>query len=80
MRVKSTKPTDHPQIFIREYVCAKCGYIQVSEYVYPRNESDYYYDSEIKDREDRKEAMSAERSERARKNFGAHWKKAERNG
>lgn len=47
LRVKETRPTDHPQIFIRKYVCVQCGYVLEDEYVLPRSEEDYLTDKDI---------------------------------
>lgn len=47
LRVKSTTPTEHPQVFDRPYVCPKCGYLHEQKYVIPRIKEDYLTDKEL---------------------------------
>lgn len=56
LRVKSTRPTDEPQVFMRDYLCAKCGYTTTERYIMPRREDDYLSDEEIAERDRRNRA------------------------
>lgn len=73
LRVRKTVATDHPQIFMREYVCPKCGHIEESEYVYPLRETDYFLDEEIARAEEVKKA----RSQRAKENLKDYWRRSD---
>jgi C4-type Zn-finger protein len=74
LRVKGTLPTAHPQVFMRDYLCAKCGYTTTERYIMPRREDDYLTFEEIAEREktsraranlmrERRKALKENRSE-----------------
>ena len=47
LRAKETQPTNHPQVFMRKYVCIQCGYLIWDKYVLPKIESDYFTDKQL---------------------------------
>lgn len=69
LRVLKTTPTEHAQIFFREYVCPKCGYVTEDEYVIPFSEDDYLTEEDLVAREVRRQRQS----DAAKLNFGNRW-------